>query len=926
MKETNKNECLFDLIILKTCKELKISYANSRACSLFNLSLSEIEGKDITALAIEDDKAEEFRAFVSGRNEDRVFCSSLLPNGPIVDWTKCFIENEKSYVFTGLAKEDALDFNSTLFNMAEVFAAAFWIESEGRVEYVNPAFEKIWQIKAEGFKKDPGLFLKSVYQQDADMVFDMLKNAQGYKHLEEGFKFRITTPEGKIKLVKLKRYDIPSKDTASTKTGYIAEDISEADKMEEELLESKMLLELFFDQTLEGHFFMMLDEPVVWNNDTDKEKVLDYVFYNQHITRINKAMLLQYGAQEKDFLGLRPIDFFKDNPDYGKSLWKKLFDEGKSYILSKEKKLNGEDICFEGYYVCLYDNAGRIIGHVGVQRDITSQKKLEAERARNEERYRSLVESQKDFVVRLDDNCNYLYANKSYCKRVGIASDEIIGKNLSEVVTGDIFVKAKDAIDRVKYPPYRERFEIEETSGNNIRWILWEGYGIRDEKSKVIEIQAVGRDITAEKTEEIQLKFTNDELEKSVEERSTALINAYRELEKEIAQRIKVEEEKNLLREQLYQSQKMEALGVLAGGVAHDFNNLMSVISGYTQLLMWKTGDDYEFSKDLKDIYTATMKASRLTSQLLLFSRQQSIEKHEFDLNECLRNLLSMIERVIGEDIIIELYLSDEECVIYADKGNIEQVIMNLVINARDAMPSGGKIKIATSLNCKNDLCDNVYDRDVKLTVTDSGCGIPFDVQSRIFEPFFTTKGPKSGTGLGLAVVYGIIKNHGGQISFESVSGRGTSFIVILPLQSRTENKSYEEAKPDARKGENEIILLVEDDEHLRAINSRALTIKGFKVISAKNYERALFLFKENVNKIDAVVSDVILPDGNGIELAKEMFKIKPNAGIVLTSGYTGDRVDIEEIKDDIIFIQKPYRLDALINEIKAVIKLKKDT
>jgi signal transduction histidine kinase len=381
--------------------------------------------------------------------------------------------------------------------------------------------------------------------------------------------------------------------------------------------------------------------------------------------------------------------------------------------------------------------------------------------------------------------------------------------------------------------------------------------------------------------------------------------------------------ERRQIEEQLRQAQKMEAVGQLAGGVAHDFNNLLSIIAGHAHVLLMDNGLGADHLDSAKQISTAALRAAELTRQLLAFSRKQVLHVHPVVMNDTIANVTRMLQRVIGEDIRLEQHLARELPVIQADEGMIEQVLLNLVVNARDAMPRGGRLVIRTDAV----KLDQDYTRQnpeasagdfVRLTVSDSGCGIPPEVLPHIFEPFFTTKEVGKGTGLGLATVYGIARQHNGWVEVKSKAETGTDFSVYLPVSSQLASERIPEEESQILGG-NETIFLVEDDAAVRGTARHILRRYGYKVIEAISGAEALKRWSELQGKVDLVLTDIVMPDGvTGRELADQLRAQQPDLKVIFTSGYTVDSDPAKtEFREGINFLQKPYPIRALAKVVR---------
>ena len=386
------------------------------------------------------------------------------------------------------------------------------------------------------------------------------------------------------------------------------------------------------------------------------------------------------------------------------------------------------------------------------------------------------------------------------------------------------------------------------------------------------------------------------------------------------------EEEKAVLQEQLSQSQKVEAVGRLAGGIAHDFNNLLTVIKGYSELsrIGLKEGDTLRGNID--EIQKAAERAASLTRQLLAFSRRQVMEMKILDLNTVLRDLEKMLRRVIGEDIELVTLLAEDLGRTRADVGQIEQVIMNLVVNAKDAMPSGGKLTIETA----NVELDESYARshvDVKpahyvmFSVSDTGVGVSPEVRERIFEPFFTTKETGKGTGLGLSTAYGIVKQSKGHIWIYSVQGKGTAFKIYLPrVDEPLEDIRKEVLKKELPRG-NETILIVEDEEEVRKLAGKILERQGYRILETFNGDDALVACERSRSPIHLMLADVVMPGMSGSELAKLLKPLYPQVKILYMSGYTDDAIVRHRVLEKgVDYIQKPFTMEGLARKVREVL------
>ncbi|MBD3349487.1 MAG: PAS domain S-box protein, partial [Candidatus Eisenbacteria bacterium] len=375
----------------------------------------------------------------------------------------------------------------------------------------------------------------------------------------------------------------------------------------------------------------------------------------------------------------------------------------------------------------------------------------------------------------------------------------------------------------------------------------------------------------------------------------------------------------------LLHAQKMEAVGNLAGGVAHDFNNLLTAISGYTELLLAQFDKEEAAYSDLMEIKKAAEQASAVTGQLLAFSRQQPLEPCNILMNDVVTNVEKMLRRLIGEDVDLVAVLDPELGPVRADPTQLQQVIMNLAINARDAMPDGGTLTIRTeNVRLGQDDLQSVPDAApgdyVKLSVSDTGTGVEPEALDRIFEPFFTTKGAGEGTGLGLSVVYGIVSQHGGWIDVRSEVGKGTLFDIYMPATDGTESDSRASASRTSEDyrhaARHESVLIVEDEETVRSFAARALRQGGYEVLEATSAEEAVEFLKSD-RHVDLVFTDVILSSKSGLELVEELRSLRPGVPALLSSGYADQKSHWEGIQErGLPFLKKPYAVADLLSTV----------
>jgi nitrogen-specific signal transduction histidine kinase/CheY-like chemotaxis protein len=381
--------------------------------------------------------------------------------------------------------------------------------------------------------------------------------------------------------------------------------------------------------------------------------------------------------------------------------------------------------------------------------------------------------------------------------------------------------------------------------------------------------------------------------------------------------------EQAALRERLRESQRMESIGRLAGGVAHDFNNLLTVITGYSDLVLGSRQLPASLRDDLEQVRTAGERAAALTGQLLAFSRRQVMQLQPVDLNEVVRGMQGMLRRLIGEDLQLVVSLDSDLDSIVADPGQVEQVILNLAANARDAMPSGGVLTLETS---KVDAVEDgpagagsgAYGR---LSMTDTGSGMDAETRSRIFEPFFTTKNLGRGTGLGLATVYGIVMQSGGFLTVDSAPGSGSRFEVHFPVAACDPEGESAGSTPAVSIRGDETVLLVEDETAVREMARSGLEALGYRVLPAADGDEALEIARRQGAALDIVVSDVVLPGASGPEVVDRLRRLHPRIRVLLMSGYTDDLIARKgRLDDEVPFLQKPFTAGRLAGRIREVI------
>jgi len=420
---------------------------------------------------------------------------------------------------------------------------------------------------------------------------------------------------------------------------------------------------------------------------------------------------------------------------------------------------------------------------------------------------------------------------------------------------------------------------------------------------------------------QLALHEAHRDLERRVDERTAALARVNDELRREMADRQAAESARSELEEQLRHAQKMEAIGRLSGGIAHDFNNLLTAIRGYSELLLTSLAGS-PLRADVEEIFNAAERAATLTGQLLAFSRRQILSPEIIVLNQRVMDMSRMLNRLIGEHIAIDLHLATDLWSVRADAAQLEQVLVNLALNARDAMPDGGRLAVETAnreINAAQARALEISPGSfVEMVVRDTGVGIPADVQGRIFEPFFTTKPKGAGTGLGLSMVYGFVRQSGGAVSVQSAPGRGSAFSLLLPrIDDTTAAPPTPRTLIASRQGTG-TILIAEDERALRRLSATVLRQAGYQTIEASDGQQALDLFTVHGRAIVMVVTDVVMPRMGGIELAKRLRQARPGMPLLFVTGYVDQSEALHEQGTPVLL--KPFSPDALLKAVTAAL------
>jgi len=539
----------------------------------------------------------------------------------------------------------------------------------------------------------------------------------------------------------------------------------------------------------------------------------------------------------------------------------------------------GESQTADGRFTPVEVRAGRIeyggkpalLLHV---RDITERRAAETALQSSETLFRSVWENSVDGMRLTDENGVIVAVNDAYCKLAGLEAPSLEGKPFTVVYAAS-------------------------QNGEAMLQQLREHFATRAEQRKREE------QYTLHDGRTVALEISDSFIE--VRGRPLLMLSLFRDITTQ-----------KRLEEQLRQSQKMEAIGQLAGGVAHDFNNILTVIHGHASLLATANLDDAA-TRSAHQIALAAERAAGLTRQLLTFSRRQLIQPKRLDMNKIVGNMTNMLGRILGEDVALQLNYSTAPATVEADAGMMEQVLLNLAVNARDAMPRGGQLSVRIAIVDVNESHVQRHPearmgRFVCVSKADTGSGIPPENLSRIFEPFFTTKEVGKGTGLGLATVYGIVKQHQGWVEVESTVGKGTTFRIYIPHVGEEQTQAEKPTTQIVIRGGTETILLVEDEKPVRELVARVLEKHGYKVLQAGAGAEAVELWRPHKDEIHMLLTDLIMPGNmNGRELAETLRMERPDLKVIFTSGYSADIVGKDfKIESDLNFLQKPYHPQTL--------------
>jgi len=744
-------------------------------------------------------------------------------------------------------------------------------DKQGKITLFNPAFEKLTGYRADQMLGQSVLVLfPEEYREDFSQK--LKKTLEGQSWEEEEVPIRCENGQHVICL--WSAATIFASDDKSTIANIAqGEDITERKQPDEMIKKSHFELDQILETAADGIWIIERDFTVI---------------------RVNDTMARIVGLKKEDIVGKKCYEVLRLEFCRTEKCPLTRILSGENYVESETevRRVDGSTIhCLEVSKPYLNPD-GKLIGIIDDFRDITELKHLNGKLETAKSYVENIIANFLDTLIVTNPDGTIRTINQATLDLLEYSKEELIGKPV-----GMIFAEEEEEEEVVK--PFFTGTLEELTKRGVLRnyeltYVTKSGRRIpmsfnasvmRNEKGEIMGLVAGAKDISKLKETEAQLR----------------------------------------------QSQKMEAIGQLAGGVAHDFNNMLTVILGYVDFALNTLKEDNPLYQYLKEVQKAAERAAKLTSQLLLFSRQQTMKMEPLNINSVIQDLSRMLEPLIGEDIALNITLEPNIWTVRANASSIEQVIMNLIVNARDAMPDGGKILIKTeNIHVDEEYCKKyTYARPgrfILLSLQDTGIGMTQDVKEKIFDPFFTTKGTGKGTGMGLSVIYGIVKKHEGWINVESSPGEGAIFRIYLPAASVKQEKKKEVSVSFEEEliGRGERILLVEDDESLRNFSIRMLSENGYRVFVAADSREAIDIFKKEKGHFDLILSDVILPDESGPVLANKLLKIKPELRFLFVSGYDDEKMDSRIIKEGgYPFLNKPYLLPDLLKAMKKAMKKK---
>lgn len=739
----------------------------------------------------------------------------------------------------------------------------YFLDENGCFKEINSRVEMLGYKKDEVIGKHFREFLTPESQKVAQKYFEEAKKRK--ESQRDVYEVEVLRKDGGISIIEVNVFTLFENGKFVGRFG-VGRDVTEKKKIEEACRKSEEQYRLIAENVSDVIFTMDMN--------------LRFTYVSPSVTRMRGYTVEETMAQSIEEV-LTPQSY----QIAIKALQEELAEESNpNKDLFRTRTLELENICKDGSTVWtetrfsfIRGSQGNPIGILGVSRDITERKKAELARKVLEEKYSRLFEESKTAIFITSSNGKFIDVNPAGVELLGYSSkEELLQKSYLEHCSTPEGIESRQRILEEK--GHLEDFELKLRRKDGSEIIVLETTSpVKNSDGKILAYRGILRDITAYKKMEAQI----------------------------------------------IQSQKLEAIGRLAGGIAHDFNNLLTAIMGNAEMLLLNLPKDNPLRERVKTIMDTALRAGQLTRKLLAFSKKQISMPKLVNLNDLINEMRAMLERILGEDIKFETELFPSLYPIKVDPTHIEQVILNLSVNAREAMPSGGKLIIST----KNVYLDEDYCRAypeltpgdyVLLSVSDTGVGMSKDTLEHIFEPFFSTK--EGGTGMGLSIVYGVVKQYDGHITVYSEVGSGTTFKIYFPAEGENIGMEKESKVEEQILGGSETILIVEDEKEVRELLEVVLNNLGYRVYSASNGLEAEELMKKFGKEVNLLISDIVLPDSRGHELAKKFLGEYPHLKILLTSGYPDEKINLEK-EQKIDFLSKPFTPKTLAMKIRAILE-----
>jgi PAS domain S-box-containing protein len=740
---------------------------------------------------------------------------------------------------------------------------AILVAQEGRMKFVNPRVQEVTGYTEEELTSRP--FLEFIHPEDRRMVGERHQNRLQGKAVPPAYPFRIVTKSGEDRWVEIRAVIIPWQGKPATLN--FLTDITERRKTEEALKKS----EAQYRELVENA------NSIILRRDPEGR----ITFFNEFAQRF-------FGYQENEILGRNVVGtIVPEKETSGRDLAEMIRDISRHperYATNENENVlrSGERVWVTWTNKPIFGPDGKLAEILCIGNDVTTRKRAEDALEASEAKYRTLVEGMSEAVMQVDNEDRIQFVNPQFCQMMGYREDELLGRVGYEIYfdpEAQELIRRKNLLRKEKISDAYE-IRMRKKAGEEVQ-VRISGAPVTDTLGNVVGSIGVITDITERKS----------------------------------------------LEEHVRQLQKMEAIGRLSGGVAHDFNNLLQGIMGFAEMALRKLPADDPLRRYLEGIEKTVEKAASLTYQLLAFSRKQVFQPVVVEFNEIVRESEKMLRRLIGEDIEIVTRLDPEAGRVKVDPIQVEQVVMNLAVNARDAMPKGGRLILETSAveldpefirSSHPDLAPGPH---VVLKVSDTGCGMDSETLTHIFEPFFTTKEKGKGTGLGLATVYGIVRQSGGGIEVQSTLGKGTVFQIYFPREEQEVSAREKVATLSEIPKGTETVLLVEDEDELRGMMRENLTQYGYAVLEAENGEAALQLFREHPGKVDLLISDVVMPKMSGPDLARQLGPLLPELKVIFISGYPDDATLSHGLQPlGLAFLQKPFKPHILLRKVREIL------